>query len=471
MSTAIAPQQLSDDDLLRRLTELLAQTRRTEAELLAHIAEVDARRLYAREACPSMFVYCTERLHLSEAEAYMRITAARAAREHPALLSMVADGRLHLSAIARLAPLLTADNRDAVLARATHRSKREILELVADLSPRPDAPTSIRKLPDSERTAGRVDREGGLGGSRVATGSTTADSDRGNELFPDRVVPRSSEEQEAPAAVRKATGVPSGGPDPSSAPSGALDIHTAALAVGNSRPEPTRPRPAGPPTRGSVEPIAPGRYKVQFTATADLREKLVRLQSLMGGTAAEGDLAAVIEAAVTEKLQRLEARRGARVAKPRKTLRGTDTRPRARHVPAAVRRAVRERDKGQCRFVGRDGRRCSERRHLEFHHRHPFGMGGDHAVDNVQLMCRTHNRYVGEADYGKSHYRPAPQRGAEAGHCQPVALAAAVLPQPSSLSFPGGPLPRGCRRCRAAGPAERAVSSPRPLLPSSRERS
>jgi 5-methylcytosine-specific restriction endonuclease McrA len=352
MSTAIAPQQLPDDDLLRRLTELLAQTRRTEAEILAHIAEVDARRLYAREACPSMFVYCTERLHLSEAEAYMRITAARAAREHPALLSMVADGRLHLSAIARLAPILTADNRDAVLARATCRSKREVLELVAELSPRTDAPTSIRKLPECGRTAGRVEREG-LGGSRVATGSTTADSDRGNELCPDRV------------------------------------------------------RPAGPPAHSSVEPIAPGRYKVQFTATADLREKLERLQSLMRGTAAAGDLAAVIEAAVTEKLQRLEARRGARVAKPRTTLRETDTRPRARHVPAAVRRAVRERDQGQCRFVDRDGRRCSERRHLEFHHRHPFGMGGDHAVDNVQLMCRTHNRYVGEADYGKSHYRPA----------------------------------------------------------------
>ena len=381
MSTAITPQQLSDDDLLRRLTELLAKTRRTEAELLAHIAEVDARRLYAREACPSMFVYCTERLHLSEAEAYMRITAARAAREHPALLSMVADGRLHLSAIARLAPLLTAGNRDAVLARATHRSKREILELVAELSPRADAPTSIRKLPESGRTAGRVEREG-FCGSRVAIGSTTADSDRGNGLCPDRVVPRSSEEEEAPVATR-----------------------------GPSRFGPGRPA-HHPPTAVSSR-SHPGRYKVQFTATADLREKLERLQSLMGGTAAASDLAAVIEAAVTEKLQRLEARRGARVAKPRKTLRETDTRPRARHVPAAVRRAVRERDKGQCRFVGRDGRRCSERRHLEFHHRHPFGMGGDHDVDNVQLMCRTHNRYVGEADYGKSHYRPAPQRGAE----------------------------------------------------------
>ena len=34
-----------------------------------------------------MFVDCTERLHLSEAEAYLRITVARAAREHPRLLT------------------------------------------------------------------------------------------------------------------------------------------------------------------------------------------------------------------------------------------------------------------------------------------------------------------------------------------------------------------------------------------------
>ena len=63
----------SDEELLRRLSDLLGQSRRDEADLVAHIGEVDRRRLYAREASPSMFAYCTEVLHLSEAEAYLRI--------------------------------------------------------------------------------------------------------------------------------------------------------------------------------------------------------------------------------------------------------------------------------------------------------------------------------------------------------------------------------------------------------------
>ena len=138
----------SDDDLLRRLSNLLGQSRRDEADLVAHIGEVDRRRLYAREASPSMFAYCTEVLHLSEAEAYLRIAAARASREHPLLLTMLADGRLHLTAIAKLAPHLTPENLEALLNRAAHRSKREIEELVAELAPRPDAPAVMRKLPD-----------------------------------------------------------------------------------------------------------------------------------------------------------------------------------------------------------------------------------------------------------------------------------------------------------------------------------
>jgi hypothetical protein len=61
---------------------------------------------------------------------------------------MLADGRLHLTAIAKLGPHLTLENREALLKRAAHRSRREIEELVAELSPRPDAPAVMRKLPD-----------------------------------------------------------------------------------------------------------------------------------------------------------------------------------------------------------------------------------------------------------------------------------------------------------------------------------
>ena len=77
----------------------------------------------------------------------MRIRVARAARRHPLLLDMLRDGRLHLSAIVRLLPVLTRENRDALLARATFCSKRQILEIVAELSPRPDVPARMRKLP------------------------------------------------------------------------------------------------------------------------------------------------------------------------------------------------------------------------------------------------------------------------------------------------------------------------------------
>ena len=146
-STLDSLDSVSDDELLRRLSELVSHSRRVEADLVSHIGEVEERRLYAREASPSMFAYCTGVLHLSEAEAYLRITVARAAREHPLLLTMLGDGRLHLSGIVKLVPILTRENRDGLLKRATHRSKRQILELVAELSPRPDVPSLMRKLP------------------------------------------------------------------------------------------------------------------------------------------------------------------------------------------------------------------------------------------------------------------------------------------------------------------------------------
>jgi 5-methylcytosine-specific restriction endonuclease McrA len=148
-----------------------------------------------------------------------------------------------------------------------------------------------------------------------------------------------------------------------------------------------------------VEPLAPGRYRIQFTASASLKDKLERLRALMDDP--EGDLARVIETAVTEKLERLEAKRLGRVRLPRTTLQQTKVAPTTRHVPAAVRRVVHERDGGRCGFVDVRGHRCSERRRLEFHHRYPFGRGGDHSPPNLTLLCRAHNRLMAEQDYGR----------------------------------------------------------------------
>ena len=116
-----------------------------------------------------------------------------------------------------------------------------------------------------------------------------------------------------------------------------------------------------PSPRPGVEPLSPARYKIQLTASAELRDKLERLQALP-----HADLAEVIEVAVTEKLERLASKRYGETKTARKSLEQTDTSPRSRYVPAAVRRAVRKRDAKQCRFVREQGRRCTEREDWSF---------------------------------------------------------------------------------------------------------
>ncbi len=355
-------QSIPDNDLLDRLSHLVGQSRRLESELVAHIAEVDERRLYAQKAFPSMFAYCTEVLHLSGAEAYLRITAARLSRKYPAVLTMLADGRLHLSGIAILAPHLTVENAET-LQQAKHKSKRQIEELVAVLPPKDDVPTVIRRLPER----GRID---------VSVQAQQAPAAHAHALWEHPTLALPLGPEPGPTVD---PGHDSGFPARQLRPDG----------VGSS--SPTVPAPPA-----VVQPLAPARYKVQFTANASLHAKLSRLQALMP----DDDLATIIEKAITEKLERIEARRFGKTARPRTTVAQTDVSPSSRHIPAAVRRVVHERDQNQCRYVDRGGKRCYQRDRLEFHHRHPFGLGGDHDPANVQLLCHRHNQHLAEIDYG-----------------------------------------------------------------------
>lgn len=358
---------IPDNELLRRLSDLLSKSRRVESDLVAHIGEVDERRLYAREASPSMFAYCTEVLHLSEHEAYLRVTAARASRKHPVLLEMLSDGRLHLTAIGLLARHLTRENRDRLLARACHKSKRQIEELLAEISPKPDVPANVRKIP---------------------------------------TVPVKSEPPAPPSQLR---------PD---------------VVTFLQTPVPAPSMPAA--QRPVVKPLSPARYKVEFTASSELREKLERLQTLL-----HVDLAEVIDVAVTEKLERVESKRFGLTKSPRKSLEEADTSPKSRYIPAPVRRAVRERDGNQCRFVDKQGRRCTGRKGLEFHHRDPFGLGGNHNPENIALMCRAHNLYAAEQDYGqeKMEKHRGRDKGSRVSEPAPVYYAPSQAWEPAPEGF------------------------------------
>ena len=327
-----------------------------------------------------MIHYCMDVLHLSEGEAYRRIAAARLSRKYPVILTMLEDGRLHLCGIGVLSKHLSDANYEDVLARATHKSKRELEKLVAELAPKPDVAPTIRKRPQRKAKA--------------------APAESSSELCPGRG------EQNAP---------------------------------------PVEPAPPQAPEKpATVEPLAKARYKVEFTASEELRDKLKRLEALMPGS----DLASIIDAAVSEKLERVEAKRFGKTKKPRKSLEKADTSAGVRGISAPVRRFVCERDGNQCTFESSDGQRCPERDRLEFHHDEPYGLGGDRSANNVRLLCKAHNAYMAELDYGKENmdqYRRSADRVSE--------------PQPALELCPGRvatpPPPRHPRGLQPRSPDQR----------------
>jgi hypothetical protein len=343
---------LSDHDLLDRIAALAGKEREASAELVAHLAALDDRpSLYAAGGYGSLFDYCTQVLRLSEDATCNRIHAARACRSFPVILDHLASGAMSLTSVRLLRWHLTPENHEAVLARACGRSRREIEALVAELAPRPDVPSSVRKLPSVTLV---------------------------------------------------------GAPTPVSAPTLPATSVEAAIVAPPEPPPPFRPPPVVPTRRPIVETTSPERYRVQFTIGKESHDKLRRVQALLRREIPDGDPAAIFDRALSLLLEKVEKTKLAQTTKPRtpRPIRpGTDWQIRTpvlapRDIPRHVQRAAWGREGGQCGFVAPDGHRCTERTFLEFHHIRPFALGGLATVENISLRCRRHNQYEAELAFG-----------------------------------------------------------------------
>ena len=321
--TLDAVRRLSDSDLMSQTQTIAAGERSATAALVAHLAEVEKRELHLAAGYGSMFTYCCEALRLSEHEAYNRIEVARASRRFPAILALLAEGAVSLTTVRLLAPHLTVANHVAVLESARGLRKPGVEELVARLAPRPDVPTSIRKLP-----APRPAEPLGV-------------------LEPPTVVARQSSDLAAPS---------------------------------------NQPSPAATPERrtppATVDALAPGRYQLQVTIGGDTLEKLRLAKDMLRHAIPDGNEAALLDRALSALLTELSKKKFAASDRPG----ASHTKGDSRYLPAEVRRAVFLRDLGRCAYVGTTSRRCGERAFVEFHHVRPYAEGGPGTVDNLSLI-------------------------------------------------------------------------------------
>jgi hypothetical protein len=375
--------------VLRELDVAVADERTSMTTVLELIAEVDSGRYYLPAGHSSMFAYCTDHLHLSEGAAYKRIQAARAARQFPVLLGALAEGRLHLSALCVLRPHLTAENVDELVASATHRKKSEVEQLVAQRFSQADRRTTapiLRALPS--RPVGQLS-PGTVAVTipdllSLAVEATEEATDEGwCELSPGTVV---------------VEGVSPSTPCGSEGPSSPVTVEM---------PEPELPAEPEPPARPAAEPRAaapppPEHYLLKLTITKELHDKLREFQELSRHAVPSGDVAQVLERALDVAIAQA---RKSKFAESARTKTGGTAPPTGRNVPAHVRRAVWDRDRGRCTFVGDGGRRCDAREFIEFDHVQPVARGGRSTVEGVRLRCRAHNQLEAERVFGAAFMR------------------------------------------------------------------
>jgi hypothetical protein len=338
---------LSDRELVAALDVAAAGERATLVATLKFLSEVERRGVHRDMGYRTIFDYCVLRLKMSEGAAMRRIYSARSAAKLPALYERLRTGALSLSSVSRLAPHLTAQNSQSLIARASGARLREVETIVAELLVKESRPLPATEPPQAELIFACV---------AVAAGTQSARADEKTAAHDCRM----PEE-----------------PTPLSSP-------------------PQRPK------RDSIHVESPGVLRIVFRASLAFREKL-ELASRLLGRRADGRLETVIELVLDRFLDKEDPFR-------RKAGKRCSPSPRARRAARWLRDAVWRRDGGRCAFISEDGVRCEARSKLEYDHILPWAQGGSSADPaNIRLLCRAHNLHLARKSFGERV--PAPRSG------------------------------------------------------------
>jgi len=260
----------------------------------------------------------------------------------------LADGRLNLSGIVTLAKRLRPENVRDLVAAATHKTREEIELMLAQRFPQPNLPERVEPIVPPWMAPQWF---------AAPTG----------ELSQGKVIPN------IPYETNHG--------DQTEAPEPARHFLTEREAP-----------------RQKMTPLAPEAFGLQLTIDRETHGLLQRARALMSHQNPSGEIAPVIKRGLELLVAGLEKQKYAATDRPRPQSQGTASNP--RHIPASVRRAVRERDGDRCAFVSDGGQRCSSSARLEFDHIEPVSRGGTSTVENLRLVCRAHNQYAAERAFG-----------------------------------------------------------------------
>jgi hypothetical protein len=329
-------------DTARALTANLAALLRREhvalADFLVALAAFDHDRGWIQLGYPSLFDFLHRELRLSRSAAHYRKVAAQLIQQVPAVVEPLRQGRLCMTSVVEAARVLTTENCERVLPQFLGLSRRDAMEVVAKLQPHPALPT--RTVVTSPRAASpaAVAREAAAACSLPLSSP------------PDEVTSRPDD---SPGEFAHREGPPTSAP---------------------------------PPSPLEVVPLSAEKRRVHITLSKSFLDKLAAATDALSHARPGATPEEVLETGLDLVLAQARKRRGL-VEKPRKSR----ALPKNARIPAEVRRAVWSRDGGRCQWPIESGGVCGCTRRIEYDHVQPIALGGTSTIENVRLLCRSHN--------------------------------------------------------------------------------
>jgi hypothetical protein len=348
-------------DLDRRLADLVRSERHLVAQFVIELAALPNGSSIGSLDIHRSSIIAFASSGYSKSSAFRRSEVARLIARFPVIGDRLTAGRVSICALVELREVLTDQNHVEVLAQAEGKSQEEAQLLAVAYKPRPIPRDVVRALP-------------------MPRAPTIASP----------LVPAETESPPLPPVA-------------------------GALVPAETK--------SPPPPPEVVKPLTPDLRRFSVTVSAEFMAELEQVRAALSHQLPDGNFEQVVREAFKLVLER-DRKRKALTDRPRRQQKSgsrqqqesgqrrqqeSGPRPQAeppiennRYVPAAVKRAVWERDQARCTWPMGDGALCGSTHRLEFDHDLEVALGGTPVTENIRLLCKGHNLMKAEHHLGRS---------------------------------------------------------------------
>jgi len=145
-----------------------------------------------------------------------------------------------------------------------------------------------------------------------------------------------------------------------------------------------------------VKPISATHTRIEFNADEELMKKLDELKNMLAHKMPNASVAELVRYLVDESLKKSSAEPKV-VLSPAKVRKNVNT----RYIPETIKQHVWQRDHGQCSYIHYETqKRCDSQYALEYDHILPHALGGETTIDNLRMLCRSHNQFLAMQTFG-----------------------------------------------------------------------